>query len=174
MDTLAGGIGYPTRRSPAFSRFGTACSSSIRQASACHCQKGGQAGGIEVSFAPVNPMRINFRYIPWSLGTPEYILLKAGLFQAEDGSPTDRLTRLLRPLKDVPEELLPILVCMAEMCALDLGYAIVTEARRTRLVADLRKLSLRHEAIGDLFVLVGKGAAKAAEDRRKQPAALPL
>ncbi len=39
---------------------------------------------MEISFAPVNSMRINFPYHFWSLGTPEYILIKAGLFQADD------------------------------------------------------------------------------------------
>jgi hypothetical protein len=88
-------------------------------------------------------------------------------------SPTDRLTRLLRPLDPLPDELLPLLIRMAECAAIELGGAIDTGALRSRLVAELRAFGLRHEAIGDLFVLVGKGAAKAAEDRRKQPAALP-
>ncbi len=109
----------------------------------------------------------------WSPGPAEYILVKAGLFQVVDlaVSPTKRLTRLLDPL---PDELLPILVRMAECAAIELGEAIDTGALRSRLVAELRKLGLRHEAIGDLFVLVTAGAREAAEERRKQPQPLPL
>ena len=113
----------------------------------------------------------------WHLGTPEYILVRAGLFDAYDVtvpvSPTDKLTRLLRPLKAVPDELLPLLVRMAEYAAIELGGAIDT-LRRSRIVGELHKLGLRHETIGDLFVLVGKGAELAAEDRRNQPPAIAL
>jgi hypothetical protein len=93
--------------------------------------------------------------------------VRAGLFDVVDlaVSASKRLMRLLNPL---PDELLPILVRMAEVCALELGNAIDTGALRSRLVADLRKLGLRHEAIGDLFVLVKEGAAAAAEERRRQ------
>jgi hypothetical protein len=116
-------------------------------------------------------MLISPRYRGWSLGTPEYILLKAGLFQADDQavSPTAQLTRLLRPLKDVPDDLLPILVQMAECAAIEVGGALDTGARRSPVIAGLRKLGLRHESIGDLFVLVGKGAAEAAKERRNRP-----
>ena len=114
----------------------------------------------------------------WHIGTLEYLLVKAGLFDAYDVtvpvSPTEKLIKLLRPLNSVPDELLPLLVRMAECAALELGGAVDVGARHTGLVADLRKLNLRHEAIGDLFVAVGKGAALAAEDRRKHPAAIPL
>lgn len=109
----------------------------------------------------------------WHIGTPEYLLVKAGLFDAHDVtvpvSPTDKLMKLLRPLKAVPEELLPILVRMAECAAIELGGAIDTHGRRSRLVGELHRLGLRHEQIGDLFVRVGKGAELAAEERRHQP-----
>ncbi len=51
------------------------------------------------------------------MGTPENILIKAGLFLADDlaVSPADRLTRLLRPLDPMADELLPILVQMEEV-----------------------------------------------------------
>ena len=67
----------------------------------------------------------------WSPGPAEYILGKAGLFNVNDTrvSPARRLTRLLDPL---PDELLPPLVEMAEICALELGGAIDTYARRGR------------------------------------------
>lgn len=109
------------------------------------------------------------RYRSWSRGTPEYILVKAGLFQADDLGvrPTDKLTRLLNPL---PDELLPILIEMAWVGALELGGAIDTHDRRSRIVGQLHKLGLRHEQIGGLFVAVGKGAAEAAEEwRRNRP-----
>ena len=104
-------------------------------------------------------------------GPAEYILVKAGLFDVVDlaVSPTDRLTRVLRPLNPLPDELLPILVRMAKCAALELGGAIDTGALRSRLVGELHKLGLRHEQIGDLFVRVGKGAELAAEERRKEP-----
>lgn len=104
-------------------------------------------------------------------GPAEYILLKAGLFQADDKavSPTDKLLRLLRPLKDVPEELLPVLVRMAEMSALDLSGAIDTSDRRSGIMRELLSLGLRNEGIGGLFAAVGKGAELAAEERRNRP-----
>ena len=105
----------------------------------------------------------------WHIGTPEYILVKAGLFQDYDHAPTDQLTRLLRPLNPLPDELLPLLVRMAECAALELGGAIDTGGLRSRLVGELHKLGLRHEQIGDLFVRVGKGAERAAEERRNRP-----
>jgi hypothetical protein len=112
----------------------------------------------------------------WHPGTAEYILVRVGLFHVVDLaiSPTHLLTRLLRPLDPLPDELLPLLIRMAECAAIELGGAIDTGALRSRLVVELRNLGLRHGAIGDLFVLVGKGAGEAAEDRRKEPAVLPL
>ena len=107
-------------------------------------------------------MRIPSPHRFWSPGPAEYILVKAGLFRVDDlaVSSTDRLTRLLRPLDPLPDELLPLLIRMAECAAIELSGAIDTGALRSRLVAELRKLGLRHEAIGDLFVAVGKGAVK--------------
>lgn len=109
----------------------------------------------------------------WHIGTSEYILVRAGLFDAYDVtvpvSPTAKLIKLLRPLRDVPDDLLPILVRMAECAAIELGNAIDTHGRRSRIAGELHKLGLRHEAIGDLFVQVGKGAAEAAEERRNRP-----
>ena len=107
-------------------------------------------------------MRIPSPHRFWSPGPAEYILVKARLFRADDLalSPTDRLTPLLRPLDPLPDELLPLPIRMAECAAVELGGAIDTGALRSRLVAELRKLGLRHEAIGDLFVAVGKGAVK--------------
>jgi hypothetical protein len=118
-------------------------------------------------------MKIPFPHRFWSSGPAEYILFKAGLFQVVDlaVSPTERLTRLLDPL---PDELLPLLVRMAEICALELGNALDTGGMRARLVSDLRTLGLPHEAIGDLFVLVTKGARETAEERRKEPRFLAL
>ena len=115
-------------------------------------------------------MNITHRHLFWSPGPPEYILVKAGLFDVilPEVSPTERLSRLLRPIDTVPDDLLPILVRMAECVAIELGGAIDTGALRSRLVAELRTLGLRHEAIGDLFVLMTKGAAAAAEERRRQ------
>jgi hypothetical protein len=112
----------------------------------------------------------------WHPGPAEYILVRAGLFHVVDFavSPADRLTRLLRPLDPLPDELLPLLIRMAECAAIELGGAIDTGALRSRLVDESRKLGLRQGAIGDLFVLVAKGAAEAAEDRRKEPRVLPL
>jgi hypothetical protein len=113
-------------------------------------------------------MNITHSYRFWSPGPPEYILVKAGLFDVilPEVSPTKRLTRLLRPIDTVPDDLLPILVRMAECAAIELGGAIDTGALRSRLVSELRALGLRHEAIGDLFVLMTEGAAATAEERR--------
>jgi hypothetical protein len=107
----------------------------------------------------------------WHPGPAEYILVRAGLFQVVGlaVSPSDRLARMLRPLSPLPDELLPILVRMAECAALELGNAIDTHGRRSRLVGELHKLGLRHESIGDLFVAVGEGAELAAEERRNRP-----
>lgn len=107
----------------------------------------------------------------WHPGPAEYILVRAGLFQVADFavSPTDRLARLLRPLDPLPDDLLPLLVRMAECAAIELGNAIDTHGRRSRLVGELHKLGLRHESIGDLFVAVRKGAELAAEERRNRP-----
>lgn len=115
-------------------------------------------------------MNITHDYRFWSPGPPEYILVKAGLFRVVDSnvSPTDRLTRLLRPIDTVPDDLLPILVRMAECAAIELGGAIDTRALRSRVVSELRTLGLPHEAIGELFVLMTDGAAAAAEERRRQ------
>jgi hypothetical protein len=112
-------------------------------------------------------MNITHSYRFWSPGPPEYILVKAGLFDLIDlaVSPTKRLMRLLDPL---PDELQPLLVRMAETCALELGGAIDTGGLRSRLVSELRALGLRDGAIGDLFVLMTKGAAATAEERRGQ------
>ena len=67
----------------------------------------------------------------WSPGPAEYSLGKVGLFNVIDTkvSPARRLARLLDPL---PDELLPPLVEMAEICSLELGGAIDTYARRGR------------------------------------------
>jgi hypothetical protein len=109
----------------------------------------------------------------WHPGPAEYILVKAGLFRVVDltVSPTERLTRLLDPL---PDELLPPLVQMAEICALELGGAIDTYPLRARVVSDLKELGLPDWAIGDLFVLVTEGAASTAEERRREPKFAPL
>ncbi len=72
----------------------------------------------------------------------------------------------------MPDDLLPILVRMAEYAAIELGGAIDTGGTPVAAGADLPKLGLRREASGDLFVMVGKGAAGVAEDRRKEPATL--
>ena len=101
-------------------------------------------------------MRIPSPHRFWAPGPAEYILVRAGPFRADDlaVSPMDRLTRLLRSLDPLPDELLPLPIRMAECAAIDTG------ALRSRLVAELRRPGLRHEAIGDLFVAVGKGAVK--------------
>jgi hypothetical protein len=108
----------------------------------------------------------------WAPGTPGYILLKAGLFEPDGHyvTPTGRLTGLINP---VPDGLLPILVDMAWYTALLPGRAIDTLPLRWQLVDDLKKLGLRHKAIGHLFKAVAIGAEKAAEERRQRPAALP-
>jgi hypothetical protein len=112
------------------------------------------------------------RYPLWVPGSVEYILVKAGLFHLDllDVTPTDRLMRLRVP----PEDILPVLLHMAEVAAIERGGAIDTGSRRSRIIGELRALGLRHEQIGDLFVWMGKGAWLAAEDRRKRPAPLPL
>jgi hypothetical protein len=113
-------------------------------------------------------MHLPYPYRFWQSGPAEYVLVKAGLFRVIDlsVSPADALTRLLDPL---PDALLPTLVRMAEICALELGGAIDTGDRRARAVGELRELGLPHAAIGDLFQMIAAGAAATAQERRDQP-----
>ncbi len=106
-----------------------------------------------------------------SPGTVEYILGKAGLYQAtrtEVGSkvePTDKLRKIFPGRVVPPEEtLIPILTQIVDVA--DRLGAVNRDGERSRIVTELQKLGVTHThgAIGQLCQDIRRATEQAARD----------
>lgn len=125
------------------------------------------------------PFALNFD----TIGEPEYILARAGLYwviHTPDGTAIEaceKLTRLFggSPVPP-PEALVPVLIQVATCCNAELGGAIDVCGERSKAIDAVRKLGITHShgAISHLFTLIGEAAAATAEERRNLPPVSPL
>jgi hypothetical protein len=111
-----------------------------------------------------------------TIGEPEYILAKAGLYRVirmPDGTAIEaceKLTRLFggSPVPP-PEALVPVLIQVATCCNAELGGAIDISGDRSKA-----GITHAHGAISHLFTLIREAAVATAEERRNLPPVGPL
>jgi hypothetical protein len=105
-------------------------------------------------------MRFNFRM----LGTPEYLLARAGLFDAQ-GEATAELRRLFGSA-DLPD-VLAALVAVAYVCNAQAGGAIDVEGHEA--VAGLKALGLSDGKVHTVFTAIRTAIPVVAAECRARP-----
>ena len=130
---------------------------------------------------PEMPMRPLFALYFDTPGEVEYVLGKAGLYQAirtESGSraePTEELRRFFPGGNIPPEEtLVPLLAQIVDFS--DRLGAVNRTGERSRIIDALQQLGITHEhgAISQLLTVIRQATQEAAMDVAKLPPARPL